>query len=195
MIRSFDIAEGLHLRDDGNVIEGWVLPFNQPADVYDVDGEGTITRYREGFLPGCCEKMEQGVKARGNASFIKLTMDHDSSFDSRVGVGMSLEQRGAEGVWASFKLYRGVQLDKVRSMIEESHDSFSVEFDDVAPPVEEDGVTWRRQIAIPVVTLTPMPAYAGARVMSMRDGQVELDTPGLNELTAWLESNKTAPGS
>lgn len=193
MQRTFDLIEPLKLREDGdlNIVEGWIVPYNQPADVYDITPEG-VHRYREGFLPGSCQRMVQGVHKRGNAGFIRLTLDHEQTMGARVGCGLTLEERGSEGAWASFKLYRSDDLTKVRSMIEQSHDGFSVEFDDVVPPIEKDGVTWRRQVAIPAVTLTPQGAYGGAKVMALRDGDALGGTEHLDETMAWLESMRAS---
>lgn len=189
MLRSFDMPEPLHLRSDGddNVVEGWIVPYGQVAQVYDLTPDGPVT-YREGFLPGSCTRMAQGVKRRGNAGFIRLTLEHGNQLTDRLGCGISLEERGNDGAYATFKLYRSASLELVRSMIEDSHDGFSIEFDDVVPPVERDGVTWRRQVQIPAVTLTPQPAYVGARVAALRDGSAELiDAPNLTAAQALLD--------
>lgn len=189
MLRSFELPEAPRLRTDGdvNIIEGWIVPFNQVANVIDVTPTG-VQRYKEGFLVGSLTRMEQGVARRGNASFMRLTLDHEDGLSSRVGCGMTLEQRGSEGAWAGFKLYRSANLDLVKSMIEESHDGFSIEFDDVVPPRIDGDVTWRRQVSIPAVTLTPSPAYSGAKVMAMREGDDAFDAPALTETLAWLDT-------
>lgn len=191
MLRSFELPEPMSIRTDGdvNTVEGWLIPFNQVADVADITDDG-VDRYREAFRPGSCTRMEQAVAQRGNAGFIRLTLDHESSMDARVGCGRSLEQRGSEGLWGSFKLYESADLAKVRSMIEDSHDSFSIEFNDVAPPEEVDGVRWRRQVTIPAVTLTPMPAYEGAKVLTLRDGEVDVSTAARDEVLAWLKDDE-----
>ena len=191
--RAFPV-DRLMLRDDGRTVEGMIVPFNVPAQVVEPNPTtGELERYVEAFASGSCTRMEQAAQRRGNAAFIRLTLDHDAGFDSRVGHGVSIEQRD-DGAYASFRLYRGPQLEKVQSMIEESHDGMSVEFSDVVAPVDRDGVRWRRQVAIPAVTLTPSPTYEGARVLAMRDTD-ELTTPALDEVRAWLESQRVLTGA
>jgi HK97 family phage prohead protease len=189
MLRSFTLPDAPTLRSDGdeNVLEGWIVPFNQVADVTDLTPEG-VKRYREGFLPGSLTRIEQGCRKRGNAAWIRLTMDHDSS--DRIGFCRQVEQRGDEGGWASFRLYDSADILKVRSMLELSHDGFSIEFVDVIPPdVAEDGTVWRRQVDIPTVTVTPIPAYESAKVLELRDQADPLadNTEGLDYAQQVLE--------
>lgn len=191
MIRTYDLPEPVHLRSDGdmNIVEGWLVPFGQVADVCDVTPQG-VDRYREGFLPGSFTRMEQAAKNRGNAGWMRLVLDHDDSLDKRVGIGLMVEQRGTTGAWAAFKLHRSANLELVRSMIEDGYDAFSVEFHDVvAPKIDDDGVRWRRQVHASGAALTPTPAYEGARVLSLRDGEfVAAPTPVLDDTLAWLAS-------
>ena len=192
MLRSFTLPEPPKVRSDGdlNTLEGWVVPYNQVADVVDITPTG-VQRYQEGFLPRSCLHMEQMWRKRGdNAAFVRLTLDHESSTDARIGFGLEVHDRD-EGCWAKFKLYQRTDLDLVRSMIEESHDSFSVEFDDIVAPVERDGVTWRKQVVIPAVTVTPAPAYAGAKVLALREADpADFRTEARDETDAWLEEAK-----
>ena len=188
--RALALPEPLHLRADENMVEGIVVPFGQVADVAEIVN-GELRRYKEGFRAGSCERMVQGARARGNAGFIKLTLDHDDALDKRVGSGVLIEER-SEGAFMQFKLHRRAELDLIKSLIEDSHDGFSIEFSDVADPDEVDGVTWRRQIHMQAVSLTPVPVYAGAKVLALRDDDelLSLPTPELDETLAWLEAEK-----
>lgn len=163
------------LRDDGRFVRGRIVPFNEPTLVVD-RGE----RFREQFLPGCMTRLCQLVAKRGNAGFIQLNLDHDESFASLIGYARSVEQLD-DGGYADFKLYRSPDLDKVRSMLEESHTGLSVMFDDVATPRLLDGIRSRVQIAIRHVAATAFPAYRGAAITAMRD-DVSHDPPTLDEI-------------
>lgn len=179
------------LRDDGRSVLGRIVPFNEPAVVID-RGE----RFREQFLPGSLTRMCQVIAKRGNAGWVSLNLDHDEGFDARIGYARMIEQRD-DGGWADFKLYRGPQLDKVRSMLEESHTGLSVMFDDIAPPKVLDGIRSRVQVVISHVAATAFPVYRGAKITAMRDEVTtpapitsdELDErPALAEWRAYLDS-------
>jgi hypothetical protein len=139
--------------------------------------------------------MSQIAHKRGNAGWISFNIDHDESMDARIGYAVSLEQLD-DGGWCDFRLYNGAQLDKVRSMLEESHRGLSVMFDDVVAPKVIDGVRSRVQIKIAHVAATPMPVYDGALITAIRDvtgseaptvDELE-DRPALAEWQQYLES-------
>jgi len=188
-ISRFIGSDRLHLRDDGRTIEGCIVPYGEVAEVVERDPEtGELTRYQEQFLKGSCARMAQGVHRRGNAAFIKLVLDHDDkSFDAWVGHALSLTSE-EDGAYASFRLYEGNDLAKVRSMLQESHTGLSINFGDVRPPKLIDGVVSRVQVAIDHVAATPVPTYAGAGITSMRsaDGTQLEGTPHLNDVRAFL---------
>jgi phage head maturation protease len=179
------VTEGLwHVRSDENVVEGRIVPFGEPAFVYE---EGEL--YREGFDAGSLTRMEQVIKQRGNATWVGFNLEHDESFVNKIGYMRSLEQRD-DGAWAEFKLYPSTELAKVRAMLEESHTGLSVKFDDITPPREgDDGVRWRTQVHVSHVAATPMPVYEGATITKVRDtgGQTVLATPALDQWSEWIE--------
>jgi len=188
-------SDRLHLRDDGRTVEGCIVPYGEVAEIVERDQEtGELSRYREQFLKGSCARMAQGVHRRGNAAFIKLVLDHDDqSFDAWVGHALSLTSED-DGAYATFRLYDGRDLDKVRSMLSESHTGLSIHFGDVRPPKVIEGIISRVQVAIDHVAATPVPAYANAGITSMRsnDGTVMAGTPHLNDVRAFLASVKGA---
>ncbi len=187
MQRPFEVG-GLHVRDDGRTVEGRFLPFNEVARVADPG----VSPYDEAFEPGCLTRLCQVAAQRGNAGFIGLDLDHSEAFDHRIGFAREIEQR-ADGGYAVFALYgpEGERLDKVRSMLEESHTGLSVNFSDVVNPRLVDGVTWRRQINVKSVAATPMPSYVGAKILSLRSQDEEappVQTPAFDEIREWLRS-------
>jgi hypothetical protein len=184
------IAEsGWHLRADGRSVDGCIVPFNQPAMVFE-DGE----IFPEQFLSGCLERMCQIAAKRGNAGWIGLNLDHEESFDKLIGYATKIEQR-EDGGYASFRLYAGDQLEKVRSMLLESHTGLSVMFGDITAPREIDGIRSRVQIHVSHVAATPAPVYSGASVLALRSGAPEVDRPALREWEQWLADNAKPPGA
>ena len=111
-------TDRLMLRDDGRTIEGCIVPYGEVAEVVERDPEtGDLSRYKEQFLKGSFARMAQGVARRGNASFIKFVLDHDEdSFDAWVGHAVDLRSEDV-GAYATFRLYEGRDLMKVRSML------------------------------------------------------------------------------
>lgn len=193
MTTRFIGSDRLHLRDDGRTIEGCIVPYGEVAEVVERDPEsGDLNRYREQFLKGSFARMAQGVSRRGNASFIKFVLDHDDqSFDAWVGHAVNLRSED-DGAYAAFRLYEGKDLEKVRSMLAESHSGLSVNFADIRPPKLIDGVVSHVQVVINHVAATPVPTYAGAGITSMRstDGTQVDGTPHLNDVRAFLASMK-----
>lgn len=183
--RLFDDA--LHLRDDGRTMEGKFVPFGEVARVSD-PGSGI---YEEVFDAGCMTRLCQAAKQRGNAAFIRLDLDHSDAFDNRIGYAVDIEQRD-DGGYGTFKLYDGPALPKVRSMLEESHTGLSVNFSDIGKARVVGTVTHRTQIAIASVAATPVPSYAGARVLALRSldeaEELVVETPTFDEVRDWLRS-------
>jgi hypothetical protein len=167
-------------------MEGRFLPFAEQALVADPG----VVPYHEVFMPGCMTRMCQVARQRGNAGFIGLDLDHSEQFDHRIGYAREIEQRD-DGGYGVFRLYEGAQLEKVRSMLAESHTGLSVNFHDVAKPRLIEGVTQRTQIHVVSVAATPMPSYAGAKVLSLRSIDEEappVETPAFDEIREWLRS-------
>lgn len=184
------VADGdWHMRDDGRTVDGRIVPFGVRALVAE---NGEV--FEEQFLPGCLSTMCQIATKRGNAGWIALNLDHDEAFDRLIGYASVLDQRD-DGGYATFRLYAGPQLDKVRSMLEESHTGLSVMFGDIVPPREINGIRSRVQIHVSHVAATPQPVYTNASVLALRGGaQVHLaERPALREWEQWLADNTSRP--
>jgi phage head maturation protease len=185
--RSVELGE-LQLRDDGRTVHGKIVPFREAAKVTQRRADGQIESFEEMFAPGSLTACCQLAQRRGNAGWIALNLDHDESFDNRVGYATELEQR-EDGGYATFRLYEGPQLPKVRSMLEESHKGLSVMFDDVAKPRLVGGIRERVQVYLHHVAATPSPVYSGAGVLAMRSdegGTLSVSTPALDEIDDYL---------
>lgn len=195
--RQFDLQLSIeqstwHVRSDGRSVRGRIIPFGEVATVFE-RGE----RYLERFLPGCCERMMQWQRGRGNAGWIGFNFEHDESIDARIGHAATLDVQG-DGVWADFRVLPQRDLDKVRAMLEESHTGLSVMFDDIAPYRVLDGVRSRVQVMIKHVAATAWPVYRTAQIAQIRSDEgseltaVEIDDrPALREVQAWLEAQRT----
>lgn len=184
--RSISVPEPLHLRDDGRTVEGVIVPWNSPAEVVEPDASGKLVRITEAFRPTSFGAMSQQAAKRGNWGWMRLTMDHDEATERLAGFARTVEVDDT-GATASFRLYKSRNLELFQSMIEESHDGLSIEFNEIVPAVtDERGVTWQRQVWVNAVATTPVPTYAAAGVTAMRSGGGQLDTPALDEVEAWL---------
>jgi hypothetical protein len=177
------------VEDEGRTVTGQIFPFGEVAHVIEMV-EGQREEYDEEFLPGCTLRMRQTARNRGGQpAWIRFTIDHEQAFDSRLGYCTALTEN-PKGARATFRLYEGPQLPKVRSMLAESHHGLSIEFSDVAPPLKsEGGVVQRRQVNVTAVTATPIPTYMGAKILSVRAGEDMLEavgTPNIAEVRAML---------
>jgi phage head maturation protease len=184
------LATDWTVSDDGRRVEGRLFPFGRAAHVIEmIDGE--IDEYDEEFLPGCTTRIRQVAAARGGApAWIRFTVDHERTFDARLGYCVDLTEVD-DGAHGAFRLYDGAQLGKVRDMLATSHNGLSVEFSDIAAPVVEGPLRQRRQINVLAVTATPTPVYDDARVLSVRaeDNPLGLAaTPNLDRVRAMLEA-------
>jgi hypothetical protein len=171
---------------DGQTVTGRIFPFAERSHIVEVvDGE--VLEYDEEFLPGCTTRMRQAAQRRGNWGWLHFTMDHRQGFDGHVGCATALEE-SEDGAHATFHLYDGVELPKVRDMLATSHNGMSVEFIDVATPIVEGDLHQRRQVHVRAVTATPIPAYDSARVLSIRKGERDDGaTPNLDAVRSWLK--------
>lgn len=186
MRRSFDST--LAVSDDGRQVLGRMLPFKVVAHIREmVNGE--LDEYDEEFLPGCTARMRQVAANRGGApAWIRFTVDHEAGFDHRIGYCTAMAE-DEDGVNGTFRLYDDpAHLDKVRSMLTESHTGMSIEFDDVAAPLIEGDLRRRRQINVSAVTATPVPVYASARLVVRADDDplAGAGTPNLDRVRQML---------
>lgn len=181
-------------RDDGRTLEGCIVPYREIAEVIERDhATGEMKRYREQFLEGSLARQAQAITRRGNGAFIWLNLDHQMDLQSKIGHCTSMRSE-KDGAYATFKLYPGNDLEKVKGMLRESHTGLSVNFADYRPPKFIDGIVSRVQVILDSVAATPTPAYAGAGIMSMRSfsGEVSNETPELDRVRAMLAELRRA---
>lgn len=192
----FTRSAEFQLRDDGRTLEGCIVPYNEPTDVIEVTDEGEIVRYREQFLPHSLYNMAQGFQSRsGKGMNVPLLIDHEESMERLVGFATNIESRD-DGAYGTFRLYDDTNIVKVRSILSESHTGLSVKFRDIREPKLIDDIVSRVQVYVAHVAATPIPAYAGAAIGSIRNGEpVVAPTPTLDEVRQWLASQRESVSS
>jgi HK97 family phage prohead protease len=180
-------------RDDGRTLDGCIVPYGEVIDVAEIDDAGELVRYREQFLPHSLYNMAQGFKSRsGKGMNVPLLIDHEeSSMERLVGFATMIESRD-DGAYGTFRLYDDANIVKIRSVLSESHTGLSVKFRDIREPKLIDDVVSRVQVYVAHVAATPIPAYAGAAIGSIRsNGEVVTEaTPTLNEIREWLAAER-----
>lgn len=198
MERNFSVDDW-HVRsdNDGRTVEGMIVPYMEPTEVIERTASGELVRYTEQFMRHSCLAMAQAVAKRGNAAFISFLMDHDEhDFNAKIGYASTLESRD-DGAYATFRLYQSRDIEKVVSMLDESHRGLSVNFADRKPPRVIDGITSRVQVQIDHVAATPTPAYVGAGITGIRSmdemSLVAAPTPRLTEIQEWLATIRKVP--
>lgn len=181
---------------DGRTVEGRIIPYNEVGHVIERDDNGQLVEFDEQFLPGSCAAMAQACRARGNASFVSFHISHDDDdFDKHIGHAADLREAN-DGAYATFRLYESKDIDKVRSMLHESHKGLSVKFKAVRTPKLIDNVVSHVQVAIGHVAATAIPVYSGARIMAMRehiDDSPVFATPHLDSVKAMLDELRRVP--
>lgn len=178
--RSYDLG-GLGVVDDGRTVEGRIVPYDIPATVDDGDGP-----YLEVLTKASLAGTFQGFAARHDYGRIGLNLDHRDSLDHRIGCAVEIRD-GDDGAYATFELYDGHDLPKVRSMLTSSHTGLSIEFGARGRRTRDDGVVEQLGVHIFGVAATPTPAYAGAGILAMRDDDGDPPpppTPMLDEMIA-----------
>jgi len=189
----------MSIRDDGRTIDGRIVPYGDIAQVVDIHPvSGKIEKFPEQFLPNSFTNAVQYATRRGNAGFISLNFDHDeANFYARIGYATELIEQ-EDGAYATFRLYEGRDLEKVQSMLRESHTGLSCKFADIKPPKMLEDVVSHVQVILEHVAATPIPAFQRAEILAMRGSdqddqtisQMDVERPHLDEVRAWLESMK-----
>jgi hypothetical protein len=141
------------------IVEGIVVPYGETTFLTD-DPRG------ERFRPG---SLTRTIKERGDR--VKLFRSHDHS--QAVGRALQWKATHEGGCWAQFRIAATPAGDAVLTeVIEGMLDSFSVGF---LPKRETRGTDGAREIIeaqLHEVSLAPIGAYDGARVLAMRTPQL-----------------------
>jgi len=151
------------------IVEGIVVPYGETSFLTD-DPRG------ERFRPG---SLTRTIKDRGDR--VKLFRSHEH--DTAVGKAISWRPNHEGGLWAQFRIAATPAGDAVLVEVAEGMlDAFSV---GALPKSETRGADGAREVIeaqLHEVSLCPIGAYDGARVLAMRSGR----STGLTEASQRL---------
>ncbi|HKV67687.1 MAG TPA: HK97 family phage prohead protease [Gaiellales bacterium] len=140
--------------DDERVVEGIVVPYGETSFLTP-DPQG------ERFAP---KSLNRTIRERPK---VKLFLNH--RHDDAVGTSVAWRVDDERGLWGKFKIPPGADgdrvLDKVRN---ELLDAFSIGFRPINTRRAPDGVREVLEAKLHEVSLVPIGAYDGARVLAVR---------------------------
>jgi uncharacterized protein len=136
-------------------IEGIVVPYNETSYL-------TPDPAGERFLPG---SLSRTVKDRG--SRIKLFRNHDHR--EAFGTRSEWDPNDSKGLWARFHVPPGAARDEFLNDVAQGLlDAFSVGFRPIRTRRAQDGAREIQEAALHEVSVAPLAAYDGARVLAVR---------------------------
>ena len=144
------------------------LTHEAPVEVRDAEQRlisGRIVPYNEQILVrGRPESFAPGSLSGVNPERVRLLDHHDQR--KPIGKMVSLEER-SDGAYATFQIARTERGDEILQLVIEGVlDSFSPGF---VPGVQDANGVHQRIKDLPEVSLVTFPAYAGAKVLSVRE--------------------------
>jgi len=151
-------------RGDGRTVDVRIVPFGET--ITHNDGMGGVPRgveYRERWAPGVFNhQMRAADKVVGN-------FEHQPGIGGIVARGISLRET-PDGVHGEFRMLKGQDADKVLELIESGTiDGVSLEARPVKAVKTSDGVVERVRADLRAIAFTRFAAYAGARVLAVRE--------------------------
>jgi HK97 family phage prohead protease len=169
---------GLELRRvDDRILEGIALPYGETSYM-------TADPRGERFLAG---SLNRTIRDRGMR--LKLFLNHDHSH--AIGKALKLDPRHPDGLWARFGVFATPSGDEALSEVEQGAlDMFSVGFIPVRERRANDGVREVLEAAVHEVSLCPLGAYDGARVLATRSANTDAaDGADVADIRQWLQRN------
>lgn len=177
MTQTITAAFPLELRTvsmDERIVEGLAVPWGEVSYLTPDPGG-------ERFLPGAFTK-----SLRERTAALKLFLAHDHTH--AVGKALRLDARHPDGLWGSWQLFRTPAGEAALAEVAEGAlDSFSVGFRPVKHRRASDGVRDVQEAELHEVSIAPIGAYQGARVLAVRTPS----EPGLtaDQVRSWLAAN------
>jgi HK97 family phage prohead protease len=175
-VRSFPVQ--LEVTDQ-RTVEGLVVPYNTPAPITELRADGMIS-YREQFVRGAFERATR----KGNAGRVALVYSHDETLPNRLGYGLEFRETD-DGLLGTFRLDESTAA-KARDVLTTSHSGLSISFLSLLPKAftEKAGSLVTRAAAhLQHVAAVANPAYAGAGVTAIREGDLD-EQPTTAEIAA-----------
>lgn len=169
MIRTF--ASKIEQLDD-HVLSARYVPYGETAEVVELDALGRIDKYREGFRFGAFTR-QAAITEPGWLRRIAMKHLHEGGLGF-VGQTQALHERD-DGLYGDVSILSSKYAD-VDELLRDGTDGISIEFHALRGGTKiEDGVRWRTAAHLYAVTIEPVGAYAGARVLSLRDTPEDVD--------------------
>ena len=158
------------INTDERTVEGIAVPWGETSYLTP-DPQG------ERFVAGSLTK---SIRDRGDR--LKLFSSHDHSH--AIGRAVKLDARHPDGLWSSWRIFRTPYGDSALAEIAEGAlDTMSVGFRTIRSRRGDDGAREVMEAEIHEVSVAPIGAYDGARVLAVR-------TPSSNDdPAAWFRSH------
>lgn len=145
---------------DGRTIDMRIVPYGEVATVD--DGQGA---YSEEFAPGAFD--EQLVA--GHRLKVWLNFQHERGVSAVVGKGVALREE-PDGLHGTFRALDHTDGDKALALVKDGMlDSVSLEFLPKSSAKTAGGVVRRLRAHLDAVALCRQGAYAGAKVLAVRE--------------------------
>lgn len=156
------------INTDERTVEGIAVPWGETSYLTPDPGG-------ERFVAGSLTK---SVRDRG--SRLKLFVGHDHTH--AVGAAVKLDARHPDGLWTQWRIFRTPYGDDaLAEMAEGALDSLSVGFRTIRHRRGDDGAREVLEADVHEVSVAPIGAYDGARVLSIR-------TPATSAIPRWWET-------
>ena len=171
---------------DERTVEGLVVPYDQVAEIVEFRNGGPFP-YRERFVRGAFERATRP----GNAGRVSLVYSHDEILPNRLGYGTEFREAD-DGLYGTFRLDESTAA-KARDVLTTSHSGLSISFLSLLPAAftEKAGSLVTRAAAhLQHVAAVATPAYAGAGVTSIREGEDEEPSPAEIAAQAAIEEQR-----
>ncbi len=147
------------------VLECFIVPYNTPAPIIELDDRSRVDAYLEGFRPSAFERQVAGAaKERGVAGRILLKDGHT---DLKLGQFRSLTSTD-EGLFGEAKVMPS-KIDDVADLVAEGITGLSVEFVPMGREDRRAEVRWRERAHLEAVSIVPLGAYESASIIKMRE--------------------------
>lgn len=149
---------------DGRTVDVRIVPYGETITHNDgLGGERRGVDYREEWLPGVFSHQVTAAH-RVHANF-----EHQTGAINVVGHGLTLRE-GQDGFYGSFEIHETPQGETTLALLRaKSLDGVSLEAKPVRNIRSTDGIVQRAKANLYAIAFTRFAAYAGARVLALRE--------------------------
>jgi len=165
--------EWRELNADQRIVGGLAIPYGETSYVAGTPGG-------ERFIAG---SFNRSVGARGTR--LKLFRSHDHT--TAIGRPVKIDARHPDGLYTEWQIAKTPAGDAaLNEIVEGMLDSFSIGFRAIKSRRADDGAREVQEAEIHEVSILPLGAYEGAKVLSVRSPAPVLRAA---DLTAWLAAH------